>query len=208
MKFFLISCLLLLSLSSIRSDAVCSLSMLVAELQQDVADNGKLDCLRKPLPAPKNKPESPEEKKLRLDGAWDSDCAFEADYDWLSNLKKHFALQTGLVDRDGKAVETPFSDQPDMCEIVRALIAGNIFEGTKLDALNEDSFASIDCPGNSDDQDLQICAATGGSSSQKYTWNILLTPSSIVVNDSTIRPKWALENKSREKLESRKQATA
>jgi hypothetical protein len=44
----------------------------VTELIQDIRDNGKLDCLRKPLPAPTDKAETDAEKKARLEAAWDT----------------------------------------------------------------------------------------------------------------------------------------
>jgi hypothetical protein len=72
-----------------------------------------LDCLRKPLPAPTDKAETDAEKKARLEAAWDTgsyilrlDCAFEADYDWMKPLRERYGLKSGLVDRDGKSVET------------------------------------------------------------------------------------------------------
>jgi hypothetical protein len=74
-------------------------------LLQDIRDNGKLDCLRRPLDPPIGKKEEPEERKRRLEAAWDTDCAFEADYDWMKPLKKLYGLRTGLVDRDGKPVD-------------------------------------------------------------------------------------------------------
>jgi hypothetical protein len=40
-----------------------------------------------------------------LEAAWDTDCAFEADYDWLKPLKERYGLKTGLVDRNGKPVD-------------------------------------------------------------------------------------------------------
>lgn len=92
--------------SQVQSDAVCTESVLVTELIQDIKDNGKLDCLRKPLPAPTDKAENEMEKKARLEAAWDTDCAFEADYDWMKPLKEKYGLKSGLVDRDGKSVET------------------------------------------------------------------------------------------------------
>lgn len=72
---------------------------------QDIRDNGKLDCLRKPLNPPSDRAESEDEKKRRLEAAWDTDCAFEADYDWLKPLKERYGLKTGLVDRNGKPVD-------------------------------------------------------------------------------------------------------
>jgi hypothetical protein len=38
-----------------------------------------------------------------------------------------------------------------MCEIVRALIAGNVIEGVKLEELNESVVDGIDCPGDGED---------------------------------------------------------
>jgi hypothetical protein len=46
--------------------------MLVTELIQDIKDNGKLDCLRKPLTAPTDRVETELEKKARLEAAWDT----------------------------------------------------------------------------------------------------------------------------------------
>jgi len=45
---------------------------LVEELKQDLRDNGKLDCLRKPLEPRKDRPETEIEKKKRLEAAWDT----------------------------------------------------------------------------------------------------------------------------------------
>jgi len=72
---------------------------------QDILDNGKLDCLRKPLDPPTDRVETDEDKKKRLEAAWDTDCAFEAEYDWLKPLKDLYGLKSGLVDKDGRAVE-------------------------------------------------------------------------------------------------------
>ena len=208
MKFYLLTtALILVSLSQINTDSVCTAQVLITELSQDILDNGKLDCLRKPLPPPRDKPEGPTDRKKRLEAAWDSDCAFEADYDWLKVVRDRYGMRQGLVDRDGKAVEAPFDDQADICELIRAMIVGGIFEGQKLDGLSEDSFQSIDCPGPAD-QNLQICAATGGAASQKYSWLILLEPSSLTIADSTIRPQWQLEPKSAAKIEARKTQTS
>lgn len=92
------------------------------------------------------------------------DCAFEADYDWMKPLKDKFGLSSGLVDRDGKTVErlanffytnfSDFDDQADMCEIIRALIAGNVIEGVKLEDLNESVVDGIDCPGDGEEGNL------------------------------------------------------
>ena len=77
----------------------------MTELLQDIRDNGKLDCLRRPLDPPTDRIETDEQRKRRLEASWDTDCAFEADYDWMKPLKKYYGLRTGLVDRDGKPVD-------------------------------------------------------------------------------------------------------
>ena len=72
-------------LATVKSDAVCTLETLREELRQDLAHNRKLDCKRNP--AKKTNPsETEEEKKIREDAIWDSDCAFETDYNWLQDL--------------------------------------------------------------------------------------------------------------------------
>ena len=57
-------------------EVVCSEDELVKEIVEDLADNGKLDCLRESLP--RDEKESPEQKGLRIAANWDSDCSFEA----------------------------------------------------------------------------------------------------------------------------------
>ena len=41
-----------------------------------------------------------------------------------------------------------------MCEIIRALIAGNVIEGVKLEDLNESVVDGIDCPGDGEEGNL------------------------------------------------------
>ena len=57
---------------TVYSDAVCTEKILIEELKQDLRDNGKLDCLRKPLEARTDRPETEIEKKRRLEAAWDT----------------------------------------------------------------------------------------------------------------------------------------
>ena len=38
-----------------------------------------------------------------------------------------------------------------MCEIVRALIAGGVIEGARLDDLSDNVIDGIDCPGESEE---------------------------------------------------------
>ena len=183
----------------INSDAVCTDLIWITELQQDIKYNGKLDCLRVPLPPPKDHTETEEETRLRIEAAWDTDCAFEASYDWLTPLKEKYGLKNGLVDKNGRSVETDFDDQADMCEIARALIAGGVLDGVKLDELNNESFRDLNCPGNEDT--VGICAVSGGSAAQDYAWYILLEGKSIEIDEF---PKWELTSKSKEIIDTRK----
>ena len=70
-------CLLamVLKLKLVSGDAVCDERTLMLELRQDIADNGKLDCLRR-IDAPAGVIETYQEKNNRLSAQWDSDCSF------------------------------------------------------------------------------------------------------------------------------------
>ena len=87
-----------------------------------------------------------------------------------------------------------------MCEAIRALIAGGVFEGVKLGALTPQSIDNLDCPG--DENQSEICAVSGGSAAQNYAWYMLLEGASVTAAD---RPKWELDPKSKEKLDLKKQ---
>ncbi len=86
-----------------KSDSVCTENLWFEEIIQDIKDNGKLDCKRVPLPAPTDKLESEEDRKTRLEGAWDTDCSFEADYDWMKQVKKNYGMLSSFVDSEGKS---------------------------------------------------------------------------------------------------------
>ncbi len=201
LMFLLTFYLLIMSqISFIICDSVCTQSALVTELIQDIKDNKKLDCLRKPLPPPKDRKETDQERKLRLEAAWDTDCAFEADYDWLKPLKENYGLKTGLVDVNGKPVDNDFDNQADMCEIFRAFVAGGLVEGVKLDDLTPSAVDGIDCPGEGDKGQSEICAVSGGAPGQKYSWLILLEGLSLASNN---QPKWDMDPESKKKLDSK-----
>ena len=63
-----------------------------------------------------------------------------------------------------------------MCELVRAMIAGGLVPSAKSDVkdISEDSVDAIDCPGDGENGQSEICAVSGGSAAQKYSWIILL----------------------------------
>lgn len=183
----------------IKLDAVCTEDTWINELKQDVAYNKKLNCERIPPPPPSDHTETDEERKRRLESAWDSDCSFEAGFDWFSKLKEKFGLKNGLVDADGKAIDGNFDNQADMCEIARALIAGGVIEGVTLDNLTEESFKDLSCPGNPGK--IGICAVSGGSAAQSYAWNILLDGIGIKIGEN---PNWIMTKKSQEIVENRR----
>ena len=83
--------LLLFFPSLLQCMAICDLKLLQMELKQDLEDNGILDCLRIVEP-PEGVDETPKEKNLRLAAQWDTDCSFEADYDWLSQLRENYSI--------------------------------------------------------------------------------------------------------------------
>lgn len=53
--------------------------------------------------------ESWKEKNHRLAGQWESDCAFEADYEWKNSLSENLGV-SNLVDDTGDIVETDFPE--------------------------------------------------------------------------------------------------
>ena len=121
---------ILYSISVIRADAVCDLNTLKVELRQDLEDNGMLDCQRVIEP-PHFKEETEEEKNKRLAAQWDTSCSFESQSDWKGILAKTYDI-TQLVDSVGDPVANDFEDQADMCEIVRAAVAKNLFNISDL----------------------------------------------------------------------------
>ena len=185
----------------IAADAVCTEAMLITALVQDIKDNKKLDCLRVPLPPPTDIIETDNDRRLRIEAAWDTDCAFEAAYDWLKNLKSAFGLKTGLVNSDGRPVDHDFDDQADMCEIVRAIIAGGLIEGAKLDDLSPSAVDGIDCPGDDTQGQSEICAVTGGAPGQQYSWYIFLEGITITTDN---KPSWDLDPASKKLLDAKK----
>jgi hypothetical protein len=120
---------------------------LTTELKQDLQDNGVLDCLRS-IPPPNGSGEDEDAKNLRLAAQWDTDCSFEAEYDWMSAISETFKIDN-LVDSHGDIVEKDFDDQADMCEIVRASIASGLFAKftTDVTSIPTKIVDMIDCPG-------------------------------------------------------------
>jgi len=92
-----------------------------------------------------------------------------------------------LVDVDGNPVENNFPDQADMCEIIRALVANNVFPniGNDVTNINKDLVQYIDCPG--EDGQTEVCAATAGSFADPNGWYIFLDGQSISFNG---KPKY------------------
>lgn len=69
--------------------------------------------------------------------------------DWLQKLQQNYGLKKGLVDVEGNPVKKSFSDQADMCEIVRALIANGKIEsvGEDISNLKPDVVENFSCVG-------------------------------------------------------------
>jgi hypothetical protein len=84
-------------------------------------------------------------------------------------------------------IKSDFDDQADMCEIVRAMIAGGLIQGAKISELKEADFDAIDCPGESDKGQSEICAVNGGSAGQGYGWIIILEGMSVTASNN---PQW------------------
>ena len=70
--------------------------------------------------------------------------------DWLQKLQQNYGLKKGLVDVEGNPVKKNFSDQADMCEIVRALIANGKVDsvGDDISNLSPDVVENFSCVGS------------------------------------------------------------
>jgi len=79
-------------LYSVNTSAICTLEALKDELREDIAFNGKLNCLRR-APNPLKDNESDDEKNRRLLAIWNSDCAFEMTYNWAEDLRHYYGLK-------------------------------------------------------------------------------------------------------------------
>ncbi len=178
--FFIIA--LCFNFNFIKTDSVCDLETFLLEIKQDLADNGMLDCLRVIEP-PNFVVESEEQKNMRLAAQWDTNCAFEADNDWMKLIKQNYKIP-GLVDSIGEPVFQNFEDQADLCEIIRAGIAKNLFgQDINMQKIPESILDKIECAGSGAKNSPQICAATGSSYFQKDSWSIFLKPSVIKVTN-------------------------
>ena len=76
-----------------------------------------------------------------------------------------------------------FDNQADICEIVRAAVAKNVFKFKDLNmqSIPENIVNKIDCVGTNDRRGPRICAATGTSYYQRDSWSVFLNPSYIKV---------------------------
>ena len=75
----------------VKTDHICDIELLKIELQEDMDDNGILDCLREIAPS-SIKEESDREINARLSAQWDSDCSFETTNENLNKVKKFYEI--------------------------------------------------------------------------------------------------------------------
>lgn len=174
--------------SSINADSVCDERLLIMELKQDLEDNGMLDCLREIQP-PQGYEETMLETNKRIAAQWDTQCSFEAEYDWKKPLRELHGI-SNLVDGVGDIVENDFEDQADMCEIIRAGIASGKLKKITADLINIPLkiLDYVDCAG--EPEQSEICAVTGSSFFQKDTWYILLDGLSLSIDN---KPQFIIE---------------
>lgn len=189
---FLSIIMLFIVFKDVKNELVCTEDELVRELNEDIEDNGKLDCLRESLPIPG---ETPKEQSLRLKANWDSDCSFESISDginWISRLEKNYSLSKGLIDVNGKPYKFNKPEQADMCEIIRSLIGNSLFPniGNDVTNLNKDLTKLIDCPG--DEGATEVCAATPYSFAEKKGWYIFIDGKGITVSGQPTYTKASL----------------
>jgi len=126
---------------------------------------------------------------MRLGAQWDTDCAFEANYNWKQRMIDLFSINT-LTDANGEPYKQALWDDPfqaDMCEIMRTLISKGILRDkenktVKLNELHEhpDVFDNIECAKINENAG-GICAVAGSSYFEKTGWTILFGGDSIGV---------------------------
>ena len=75
----------------VKTDHICDIELLKIELQEDMDDNGILDCLREIAPS-SIKEESDREINARLSAQWDSDCSFETTNENLNKVKEFYEI--------------------------------------------------------------------------------------------------------------------
>jgi hypothetical protein len=162
-------------------DSVCDEEIFILELKQDLEDNGILDCLRTIKP-PNGVIETIDQKNKRLSAQWDTSCAFESSYDWVNQLKKNFGITT-LVDEIGEPVEHNLPEQADMCEIIRAIIAGGLLNPITSDVteIPFEALNYISCPGLIPSS--KICAVNNDSYFKSDQWTIMLDSMNIQINN-------------------------
>lgn len=185
--FLIINVFLFFSISEVKSDSVCTLKMLQAEIREDLADNNMLDCLRE-IPPPNGKEENEAQKNTRIYAQWTTSCSFEAAGNWLDTMKNSFGIKS-LVTSSGEPVNEDFHNQADICEIIRAAIA---YKKIKVENLNmrdipaEQVIPQIKCSNDSSNPKKtipSICAASNGSFFNRDNWKIFLSPSIITFDN-------------------------
>jgi hypothetical protein len=179
-QYVILICISLMIVSIVRSEVVCSESELIKELQEDIADNGKLDCLRETIA---EEGETLDQRAKRIKANWTGDCSFESNnqlFPWTKRLLNNYPLIRGLVDVMGEPIDKNEPEQADMCEIIRTLIGNDLFKdvkliGDSLISISDTLVNYIDCPN-------EICAATGSSFADEEGWYIFLDGQSIQFN--------------------------
>lgn len=189
--------IIILLISYINSQVVCTLDDLVKEVWEDLLDNGKLDCLRSFQPVTGEENIDEIQLKRLKDAQWNGNCSFEAEGDEENDWRKFFVtdiLKGGaFVDLNGNKAIPPyqdFDDQADMCEIVRAFVGnGKLSFGKNMDSISMSLIDALSCPGA--EGQSQICAANTGSFAEKSKWVILIRGQSLRVNEF---PVYELDN--------------
>lgn len=183
-SFVILLCALSSLIVKINSDVVCDLKTLKTEIEEDINDNGMLDCLRQ-IDPPHFKEENEDEKNLRLFAQWDSSCSFTTTIDWLPMLGKHYSIHE-YCDSNGDPNGGNPQEQADICVIIRAALCKGLFELTNVNFNNLRDLKipeKIACASpEGDDDGPSICAANAGSYFKSENWNVFLYPSFMQFN--------------------------
>ena len=187
---------------------VCTAAELLEELNEDLDDNNRLDCLLQSVQATEF--DDTEEKQPNVSFLefanlsnisnanthrakahenniylWKSNCSFRAAEKNYGVFLRNYPLAKGLLDVSGNPINSPSPVEATLCVMVRSLIGNNLIPGitTTPDFLINISKGVLEqhlrCPGYGENS---VCAATASYFLDEQAWVLFINPESISAN--------------------------
>ena len=202
------------------SGFICTASELIEELEQDLNDNNRLDCLLESVQGTNEDLEQDEDnnsspyssflefsnlskykqdvlsnnkKKLHL---WKSNCSFKTSPHNFTTFYRNYPLTSGLLDIDGNPINAPSPLEATLCVIVRSLLGNNLIPEytSNVDLLINVPKGVVEkylrCPGIGENS---VCAATASYFLDEDAWVMFIDPQTIAIDG---HPKFkSMDNK-------------